>query len=339
MNEFVQLYPALYTHRKTKRLAKRLGVSVFLAASHLAKLWTSVLEHAADGHLVDWQDEDIADYACWEGDAADFVCALVENRWLDRDDRRTYCVVHDWLERTGTIKKAATTTASRIRKEQERDRKEGQATRPSHDVTVTAGGVTVGHALTTTEQNNNRTEQTTRLVVVSSGNDAVTPGGFVEFVDSQFKWKTPTKEQVETFEVYSPVTMTELERARDNAVAEAAQSGTNPNAGFLLHFVKKNRKKPQARSAPAPTRAEIQQLKAAVNGAAPPGWTATERDARELWQAGLRDGVAIATLIAAYERDAADRPQIWTEFIARALEQNQTGGAGLRAAGEDQWTS
>lgn len=114
----------LARHPKVKKLARILGINVPQAIGHLHLLWWWALDFAQDGDLSSYEPEDIAEAAGWEGDAAEFVKALVDAKgpsghgFLDDDDGLR---VHDWEEYAGALlvrrkKNAEYKRASRQRK-------------------------------------------------------------------------------------------------------------------------------------------------------------------------------------------------------------------------------
>lgn len=89
---------ALPRHRKTKRLARRLGVPVYVAVGLVTCLWGWAKEFCPDGDLGGLDPEDIADVLGWDGDPVELVAALCHTGSNDSgfigDDMR----VHGWGE-------------------------------------------------------------------------------------------------------------------------------------------------------------------------------------------------------------------------------------------------
>lgn len=96
---WIESHEELPTHRKTRRVARRLDASVPQVIGHLHCLWYWCLTHAPDGYLGGLDAEDIADAAMWDGDPETFVKALVDAGWLDDTDGGWQ--VHDWWEHAG----------------------------------------------------------------------------------------------------------------------------------------------------------------------------------------------------------------------------------------------
>ncbi len=88
---WIESHIDLANHPKLARLARELGVSDVAAVGHLHLLWWWCAKYADDGDLSKWSPVDIASGAHWEGDADDFMSALLASRFVDADSQ-----VHDW---------------------------------------------------------------------------------------------------------------------------------------------------------------------------------------------------------------------------------------------------
>lgn len=94
----------LAQHPKTRKLARRLDISIPEAMGHLHCLWHWSLEHAFDGDLSGYEPEDIAIGAMWEGDPDDFLKALIEAKgrsgvgFVEQDGGGLR--LHDWMSYT-----------------------------------------------------------------------------------------------------------------------------------------------------------------------------------------------------------------------------------------------
>ena len=82
-------------HPKTYDLASRLGCSRPEALGFLTLLWDFTADMATDGSVGRWPDGSIAGACDWRGQADEFICALVDAGWLDRDPTHRL-LVHDW---------------------------------------------------------------------------------------------------------------------------------------------------------------------------------------------------------------------------------------------------
>lgn len=100
---WIESHQSLAKHRKLMRLAALLGVSRVQLVGHLHYLWWWGIDNAdIDGHMGDVTPLEIADAAEWEGDAEEFVGALVQVGFLDEDEHGHY-VLHDWYDYAGKL--------------------------------------------------------------------------------------------------------------------------------------------------------------------------------------------------------------------------------------------
>lgn len=99
---YIPSHQELKEHPKTRRAARRCGVSIPAMIGHLHLLWWWALDHGPDGDLSRFESEDLADAAMWEGDPEEFVKALVDcgpggtEGFLSSDGK-----LHDWDEYGG----------------------------------------------------------------------------------------------------------------------------------------------------------------------------------------------------------------------------------------------
>lgn len=73
---YLPSHQELRDHPKTKRAARKAGVTVPAMIGHLHLLWWWALDHAPDGDLGKFDADDLADAAMWEADPETFVKAL-----------------------------------------------------------------------------------------------------------------------------------------------------------------------------------------------------------------------------------------------------------------------
>jgi hypothetical protein len=114
---WIESHEELPTHPKTRKAARRLGVSVPTVIGHLHVLWYWCLTHAPDGRLEGMDADDVADAAGWDGQDVDLFAKTMESVGF-LDDEGGTLVVHDWWEGAGkTIlrRKNATTRQRRAR--------------------------------------------------------------------------------------------------------------------------------------------------------------------------------------------------------------------------------
>ena len=115
---WIPSHQELRDHPKTRRAARRAGVSIPTIIGHLHLIWHWALDHAPDGDLDKYDAEDIADAAMWEDDPETLVKALVEcgpggTQGFITDGWK----LHDWDEYGGAYARrvAAARKAARTR--------------------------------------------------------------------------------------------------------------------------------------------------------------------------------------------------------------------------------
>lgn len=87
-------------HRKTRRLARALGIPVPCALGILEALWSVTRAHQPTGAIGAMSNQDIADEMFWEHpeiSADALIETLVEKEWLDACPEHRL-VVHDWWD-------------------------------------------------------------------------------------------------------------------------------------------------------------------------------------------------------------------------------------------------
>ena len=94
MSEWIESHTSLPRHRKTKRLSRRLGISIRDTVGCLHMLWYYAADFAPSGNLDGHAPEDIASGCDWDGDSREFVEALTDSGWLESTPAGL--VVHDW---------------------------------------------------------------------------------------------------------------------------------------------------------------------------------------------------------------------------------------------------
>lgn len=143
---WIESHEELARHPKTRKAARKLGVSIPTVIGHLHCLWHQALSLAEDGDLSRWSPEDIATAAMWDGDPDGFVEALTDcgmgdgPGFLERDgscgdpdDGQTgELVLHDWWDYAGRL-------VARRRRDRERKAAARSSGRPK-DVQRTSDG-------------------------------------------------------------------------------------------------------------------------------------------------------------------------------------------------------
>ena len=89
---------------KFKALCKRLNLPLYETVGLLEALWLFAQIQAKDGDLTRFTPLEIAGWLDWQRDENEMVEALVETRWLDRDE--TGLRIHDWSEHKPNYLKA-----------------------------------------------------------------------------------------------------------------------------------------------------------------------------------------------------------------------------------------
>ena len=89
----VRLPVDFWSHRKTRKLIKRLGLE---GPVSFQRLWCYASQRRPDGVLSGLSNEDIALEAHWEGDPDEFVEGLLEVGYLDKDGDEL--ALHEWAE-------------------------------------------------------------------------------------------------------------------------------------------------------------------------------------------------------------------------------------------------
>lgn len=134
----IQLMLSFRNHRKVKRVARELGLTMRDARGLLVTLWLEVLDQAPDGILEGWEDDDIANAAEWTEDPRQLVAALEKAQlihWdLDGPDLPVP-IINDWSEYCGLTRIQEKRAKDRERKRKSRAVKNGHC-----DVTVTSTG-------------------------------------------------------------------------------------------------------------------------------------------------------------------------------------------------------
>ena len=121
---WIPLHQTLPTHRKTRKLARELGLSVPQdipqVVGHLCIFWLWCIDNVSDGVLSALDMYDIADAAGWAGDAETFYRAMIKSGFIDDADAENPIRVHDWEQYIGRY--VDRMEQFRIKQEKERER-------------------------------------------------------------------------------------------------------------------------------------------------------------------------------------------------------------------------
>lgn len=122
---YLEAHQELRQHPKTMRAARLLEAKVPHVIGHLQMLWWWALDYAQDGDITDFDPEEIAVAAMWDGDAQKFVDALLGcgkgggAGFFERRDGRL--LIHDWDDYAGKL--VDRRLANARRNQEYRDRK------------------------------------------------------------------------------------------------------------------------------------------------------------------------------------------------------------------------
>lgn len=134
---WIESHDTLKDHPKTRRFRRSLGVNLPQVIGHLHLLWWWALEYAENGDLSKYDAADIAEAAGWDGDADDFLGALVDAGFVDKDDNDGFSL-HDWHDYAGRLIEKREQNRERQRRyrlRQRQDGGEGQDVSRDDDVT------------------------------------------------------------------------------------------------------------------------------------------------------------------------------------------------------------
>ncbi|MGG3452528.1 hypothetical protein [Paenibacillus rhizolycopersici] len=133
---WLESHQGLARHIKTKRLARKLNITVPEVIGHLHLLWWWAMDNLPDGCLSLLEPEDIADEMMWTGDAQQLIEALIEVKFIDVIDGRLF--IHDWYDYIGRLVDKRKSDAERKRKS-----RKTSAGHPQDDPEDGAGNSTV----------------------------------------------------------------------------------------------------------------------------------------------------------------------------------------------------
>ena len=127
MNSDIRISVSFKGHRKRMKLRKILGDR---SDSYLIDLWITVSMDRPDGILTGWDESDIAVSCGWEKEPSEFVSALIQTGWLNKNENGCYSI-HDWPDHQPwacNSKQRSETARKNIQKRWEAKRKAGDDT-------------------------------------------------------------------------------------------------------------------------------------------------------------------------------------------------------------------
>ena len=98
---YINIDTTILRNRKFKKFKRFLEKDDQLAFGYLATLWINVLELAEDGDISKWSEEDIAEYAGFNGEPAKFFQALTVKDYALVDIIKGKRLIHGWLDFAG----------------------------------------------------------------------------------------------------------------------------------------------------------------------------------------------------------------------------------------------
>lgn len=139
---WIESHTSMSRHPKTRRLARTLGCNTAQAIGHLHALWHWAMDYYQGGCLTDdtVARGDIADGALWDGDADQFVQALIACGWLDSDGQTL--TIHDWQDYAGRYLHLREQNAERQRRRRDNSVSNAPVTRDNR-VTTQGSNATV----------------------------------------------------------------------------------------------------------------------------------------------------------------------------------------------------
>ena len=137
---WIESHETLRAHPKLKKLARILKIHPAQAIGHLHCLWWWSMNYAPNGDLTNFDFEDIADGAAWDGSPQELIDALVScgvngAGFLERVDGQL--LIHDWDRYIGKLLESR--QSDRDRKRQSRSKTGQDAEAPHNGQGMPAG--------------------------------------------------------------------------------------------------------------------------------------------------------------------------------------------------------
>jgi len=138
---WIELHQSLITHKKTRRLTRKLGLEYPAelpeTIGHLCLFWLWCVDGTENGDLTDLDAQDIADAAGWTGDPETFFGAMKETGFIEDVDGKV--MIHDWRDYIGKLleRREESREKERNRKRDYRQRmKAKQTENPTEDYSL-----------------------------------------------------------------------------------------------------------------------------------------------------------------------------------------------------------
>jgi len=84
-------------HPKMHELAEELQIPLYSAVGILGRLWDWADKYSRRGDIGKFTNHAIARGITWEGDPDELIRALIEHRWIDKNEN-CRLIIHDWPE-------------------------------------------------------------------------------------------------------------------------------------------------------------------------------------------------------------------------------------------------
>lgn len=117
---WIESHQGLARHIKTKRFARKLGITIPAAIGHLHLLWWWAMDNLPDGNLSLVDSEDIADEMMYEGNADGIIDSLLSSGFIDDIDGSLF--IHDWHDYIGRLLEKRRQDTERKRKNRGKDK-------------------------------------------------------------------------------------------------------------------------------------------------------------------------------------------------------------------------
>lgn len=135
---WIELHQSLTTHKKTRRLARKLGLGVPegipQTIGHLCLFWLWCVDGTEDGSLEGLDAQDIADAAGWTGEPEVFLGAMVEAEFIEKKADGTL-EIHDWNDYIGKLIKSREESREKERLRKQKYRQQ-RRTEPAEDYSL-----------------------------------------------------------------------------------------------------------------------------------------------------------------------------------------------------------
>ncbi len=127
---WLESHQTLANHPKLRRFMRALGVGKAAAIGHLHLLWYWALDYAgADGDITEYDAEEIAAAAEWDGDEKKLWEALRASGFIDVDPSTHSAFLHNWDDYAGKLQQRKQANRERMRAARavEREQEEARA--------------------------------------------------------------------------------------------------------------------------------------------------------------------------------------------------------------------